>query len=239
MNNMKLLQSLDNNIELLQSLDNNIELLLNNNIELLPSDILLTILNKSSYEDIIQLLKINKFFNNFIITNLKYIKPIKYIDNNIYMIDKIDEITNIDNIILQHPKIGLSKNITGLYFYSILYKFVQKYSYYIYKIDFPKFLIYNTYISHIINILSKCNNIKYINFSKLNQLCLSGCNDNLDTVTFRDCYFDFSNCKYLYSLNEINHIRLYNCIIDLTNSTNDFDMNSLEYIVVENCIIKT
>ncbi len=200
------------------------------NIEFLPSDIIILILNKSSHQDIIKLLNINKFFNNFIKSNIKYINPIINNDNDIYMITINDNLKDMDNIILKYPKIGLSKKISSLYFYGRLEKFVNKYNNYIYKIDFPQYILNDNYIGCLLKILNKCNNIKYINFSN-NSLLYLPKNNN---IIFNDCYIDFSNC---INLSSFNNIKLHNCILDLTNCPN-FDMSSLTNIIDNNCVIK-
>ena len=218
--------------------------LLENHIEFLPSDIIILILNKLGHEDIMKLLKINKFFNNFIRTNINYINPINnidYIDNDIFMINTINDFRNIDNIISVHPKIGLTKNVTKVYFFESLSKFIDKYNQYIYKIDFPDYLLTQAFYRDIIeNILYKCKNIKYYDFSKCN--CIYGgesdyrFNNNND-ITIENCYINFSNCKNLSSLNKINYIKLHNCILDLTNCPK-FNMSSLDCIIDNTCIIK-
>lgn len=224
---------------------NHIKLLLKKkelyNIELLPSDIKILILNKLGHEDIMKLLKINKFFNNFIRTNINYINPINNIDNDIFMINNINDFRNIDNIISVHPKIGLTKNVTKVYFFESLSKFINKYNQHIYKIDFPDYLLTQPFYRTIIeNILYKCKNIKYYDFSKCS--CIYGGEadyrfNNDNDITIENCYINFSNCKNLSSLNKINYIKLHNCILDLTNCPK-FNMSSLDCIIDDTCIIK-
>jgi hypothetical protein len=210
---------------------------MDNIIEFLPTDIIILILNKLSHQDIIKLLKLDKFFNNFIKENIKYINPIVNNDNDdIYIITINDNLKDIDNIILKYPKIGLSKRISGLYYYWMLQNLINKYNYYIYKIDFPKFIVLDHQIYSLLKILNKCNNIKYINFSNHSLLDLPG-NNKDNNIIFNDCYIDFSNCINLKSFNKINNIKLHNCILDLTNCPK-FDISSLINIVDNNTIIK-
>ena len=206
-----------------------------NNIIEFNSDILILVLNNLNYNDIMQLFKTNIFFNNFIKNNIKYI-DIKYNNDDIYMIDNI---SNINNIILNNHMIGYSKKILKNDFYRISSDVnINLYKSYIYKIDFPIYFITDAYISNLLLILHKYNNITYYEFSNSSLLYLDGINKNTKILYFKNIYFNFSNCKNLKSFNTINNIRLSNCIINITSCPN-IDINSLNDIIDHNtCIIK-
>jgi hypothetical protein len=151
----------------------------------------------------------------------------------------IDNISNINNIILNNSILGYSKKILKNEYHTISSDVnINLYKSNIYKIDFPIYLINDAYISNLISILHKYNNITYYDFSNSSLLYLDGINKNTKILYFKNIYFNFSNCKNLKSFNKINHIRLSKCIINITSCPN-IDINSLNDIIDNNtCIIK-
>jgi hypothetical protein len=207
-------------------------------LNILPADILLLIINDLDLFNVIKLLKVNKYFNNFIENNKYYIYSKSLI--NIYDMDDKD----INYLINKFPNIKHRYYLRNSYneqdYYKKIYcnNHLLKYNDYIYDINLRFCKNINNDIINIINSSSIAildlsystqlpNTLKLLNNNNITKLTLMGYKTySLDFLKFcRNIkYIDLStsyvvDISALSMLENVNYINLHGCkklLLDFT-----------------------
>jgi hypothetical protein len=196
---------------------------------IIPSDLLLLIINNLDTNHIITLSKVNKYFNIFIKDNKNYI----ILNSDISICDINDN--NIDNLINRFP------NIKYKYYPKINknYNDIIKYKNNIYELNFELCFIDDKIFNDISNNL-KINNISIINLSYNTTITDLSCFKNNKTIKkliLNHC-LSITDFSFLETCENINYLDLTNTSISsLLVLKNNKSINYLKLSYCRNLII--